>query len=107
MEEPRDGKQPRFLPNVTSKEKIVITPTIPEKKDEAKIPSAKEAIAPQVGEGIAKSPSYIKAENAISNAVSMPALDIVEEQIKNSVKLSSDEKSTIYPLILKKRAELK
>jgi hypothetical protein len=43
-----------------------------------------------------KTPAYTKAENAIKSAMSLDALNLIEDQIQKSVKLINEEK----PLLL-------
>jgi hypothetical protein len=47
--------------------------------------------------------AFKKAENAIASAVSREALNLVEEQIKKSVKVQEVDKPILFTLVLKKR----
>ncbi len=54
-----------------------------------------------------KSEHFIKAENAIASAVSIEAVDLVEDKIKASVKISADEKQELFTILLKNKNALK
>lgn len=68
-------------------------------RTEADLPPAEPA--PQ----FAKSPALAKAENAVAAAMSRAALDMIENQVQESTKLTPEEKPMVYTLILKKRKE--
>lgn len=124
-EKPRDGSSISFMSkaNVTATEKKVnvipkpVAPApAPEKKPEA--PAQAPASAPvapvktpaqesadELADDLAKSPAYTKAENAIKNSMSLDALNMIEDQIQKSVKLTADEKPMLLTDVLKKRKE--
>ena len=52
-----------------------------------------------------KTPAYTKAENAIKSAMSLEALNLIEEQIQKSIKLTNEEKPLLLTDVLKKRKE--
>jgi hypothetical protein len=56
---------------------------------------------------IVKNEAYLKAENAIGSAHSSEALDLIEEQIQKSVKISPDDKPLLLTILLKKKKDLK
>jgi hypothetical protein len=123
LEEPRDGKPARFMrkASVEATEKKVapadITPgkaTAPAPAPAPKpAPSPEPTKAPEkdlIGESddeapAPKSPAYLKAEGAVKNAMSKDALNMIEEQIQKSVKLTADEKPLLLTELLKKRKE--
>ncbi len=132
-ETPRSGKPLKFLSkaHVTATEKIVdpsaiapnaIVPNAPAKNNvvpdsETVVPlgstvpvpvkPAKEAPEAPVSEGEAKSAAYTKAENAVLSASSLDALNLIEDKVIQSEKLSHEEKMPLYEMILKKHKELK
>ena len=64
------------------------------------VPIAPKEDATPVSEGFAK------ARSAINGALSIDALDLIEEQIKKSVKLTEVEKPELFTLLLLKKKEL-
>ena len=105
-EAPRDGSRvPAFISKskVTVKEKIVETkPVVTGTKDVVKLtpPTAtKEDVTPV-------SEPFMKATNAVNGATSLQALEIIEEQVQKSTKLTEDEKPVVLTELLKKRKEL-
>lgn len=56
---------------------------------------------------INKNPAFLKAENAITSAVGIEALDLIEEQIQKSVKINPSDKPVLLTILLKKKATLK
>jgi hypothetical protein len=50
--------------------------------------------------------SFIKASKAIESCLSVDALDIIDKQVANSVKLTDEDKAALLPLMEKKYAEL-
>lgn len=129
VEAPRDGSpKPAFIPksNVTVTEKIVgqnspagavsSTPkpesfvhstskSVENKKDNVEeFNKSLDATADQAP-GFVKSPALMKAEGAIAAAMSNDALDMIEQQIKDSTKLTDLEKPVAFTTLLKKRKE--
>lgn len=54
-----------------------------------------------------KSAAYEKGEKAITAALSNAALDLIENQIRDSVKLTPEEKPMLFTVLLKRRKEVK
>jgi len=125
-EKPRDGSTPAFMSkaSVTAEERKVtpttIAPVAPVAPAPAKLtpqggtapsvpvtPPAPAPVAPTAEntEDVAKTPAYEKAEKAISGAMSLDALNLIEDQIQKSVKLTAEEKPMLLTLVLKKRKE--
>jgi hypothetical protein len=50
--------------------------------------------------------ALIKATKAIESCLSVDALDIIDKQVANSVKLTDEDKAALLPLMEKKYAEL-
>lgn len=127
-ENPRDGSTATFMSkaNVTVEEKRVtpttvapVAPTIPvapattepapETKQNPQAISATPAEVKkdeEVQPETQKSAPFVKAEKAIGSATSLEALELIENQIHKSEKLTADEKPVLLTLILKKRKEL-
>lgn len=123
VEAPRDGspKSKFSKANVTVTEKQVApsspgAPTPVQKAPVALTPVAPVSVPVQTAEQtkafddepetpVAKSAAYERGEKAIGAAMSSAALDLIEDQIKNSVKLSAEEKPFLFTLLLKKRKE--
>lgn len=127
VEAPRDGSaKPAFLSkaDVTVTEKIVdvqkeklplagaTKPVVEEEKGIAKKGETKEEFEKSLDEtessapGFARSPALIKADSAIAAALDLRALDIIEQQIKDSTKLTPEEKPMAFTTLLKRRKEL-
>lgn len=119
-----DGRTPKFFkkPEVKVVEKVVTPPApaqnsalTPAKEEPAGIATAiakKEPVVegdvPFVGTthpDAPKTPGLIKGEGMVAGCMSRDALDVVEGQIKKSVKLSANEKDILLTLVLKKRKE--
>lgn len=105
-----DGVMPKFFNKavVTEVEKKVDTtpaPVTSQNIPDHMKPQA-TAAAP-AGEEVQRSIPFQRANDAILNCVTLEALDVTENQIKNSVKLGDDEKSVLYTFILQKRKEFK
>jgi len=125
-----DGRTPKFFkkPDVVMKEKVVTPPATTQApikapaqqttpvQPQATTPPAPQATAssqkedpdevPFVGTqhpDAPKSPQYMKGAGMIEGTMSMEALDAVEDKVKNSIKLSSQEKDELMVLVLKKR----
>jgi hypothetical protein len=109
--------KPVYLGKITETEKVVtppaaVTPTSPMAHIPAQL-AAFDAPAPQptalaVPKGMTpKSDAVLKAEKAISLAMTIDATVAIEEQIQKSVKIPNEEKPALYTLVLKKRKELK
>lgn len=105
-EQNRDGKNPTFYnkANVTVEEKNVET-TSKQSTTLAPIPTFNTKKPALVEPVIEKTPGYIKAEDAVLNATSKDALDVVEEKIKKSIKLTEQEKASLYVLVITKRKQ--
>jgi hypothetical protein len=54
----------------------------------------------------ASSVALIKATKAIESCLSLEALDIIDKQVANSVKLTDEDKAALLPLMEQKYAEL-
>lgn len=52
-----------------------------------------------------KSPAFQKAEGAIAAAKTLPALNMIEDQIQASTRIDASEKPELLTLVLKKRKE--
>lgn len=117
-EKPRDGSALAFTSkaNVTAVEKKVEVPaatTAPKKPEgqgiatppaeKPKTPAQESADA--LADELSKSPAYTKAENAVKNCTSREALDMIEDQIQKSVKLTDAEKPMLLTAVLYKRKE--
>lgn len=57
--------------------------------------------------GAPKSEPYIKAEKAIASAVSLDALNLIEDKVTESEKLTKDEKQSLFVDVLHKHKELR
>lgn len=103
-EEPLNGKTPRIVGKITEVTKV-ITPEVVTTEDDVEvvIPTQPQVEQPVVVE---KPEPVKKAEKAIENCLSLDALKMIEDQIKNSVKIAEDNKPSLYALLLKKRVEL-
>lgn len=86
--------------SVTVKE----TPAKPSVKAEEKTSSVRSLNHPDVI--ITGTEAVIKAGNAIIAALSIPALDLIEERIKVSDKITEVEKPELFTLLLKKKKEI-
>lgn len=118
-EKPRDGTTIAWMnkANVTVTEKKVepvmpaqsatppASPTAAAKPDLTTAPS----YVPHVEDDekpAEKSAAFLKAEHAINQSMTVDATNIIEDQIKASVKLSAEEKPELFTLVLKKRKAL-
>jgi len=126
VESPRDGSpKPTFASkaNVTVTEKTVApatsqkdaptgasanTPKPAENTNLAKeienTPERTEADLPPANTAVSQ--AYAKAEKAIGAVMSIAALDIIENQIKESTKLTPEEKPMLFTVLLKRKKEL-
>lgn len=131
-ESPRDGSsKPSFISKaaVTVKETVVhqptvaapVTPAAP--KAPVNMPVAPAPVSPQAqatrDAAEAKDPfqddetpkqksaPYEKGEKAIGAAMSLDALNMIEDQIQNSVKLMKEEKQALLTVLLKRRKDFK
>ncbi len=120
-ERPLNGREPRIYGEITVTEKVVdpvfvvgqkaIAPvTTPQVQDtpapvavDTPAPQATASAAPQTVE---KPESTLKAERAISNATSNDALDTIENQIKNSIKIPEEFKADLLFMLGEKRTSL-
>jgi len=115
-----DGKKANFVnkAKVTVEQKFVdpkitITPVTPAPVSPAPTPSVAPKTSEPKSEPVSepdedptpKTPAYTKAENAIKSAVSLDALNLIEEQIQKSIKLTNEEKPILLAEVLKKRKE--
>lgn len=110
-EKPRDGSHVSFMnkANVTVTEKKVdVTPAVkgaegfnPDTTEKPKTPAQESADS--LATDLTKSPAYTKAESAVKNCSSIDALNMIEDQIQKSVKLSDKEKPELLTEVLKKR----
>lgn len=96
MEDPRDGKLPRFMQNIEVKKAEPMTPPTSPKAPEA----------PKNEPQTPMSEAFTKAKKAIDNCMSIDATQIIEDQIQKSVKLSLAEKPILLEAILLKRKDL-
>ncbi len=100
-ETPLNGRIPTFY-------KTKASVTVVEKKVEPEVVGSNKPTEPVVSKSsedrpagpAVKTPAYIKAENAIAGAVGKDSIDLVHEKIKASVKLTDEEKSFLYDLIV-------
>jgi len=118
-EKNRDGSAVSFMSkaNVTVTEKIVPqhvpapavvntpAPTVMGAPAPAKVQTPAQASVEALANDLAKSVAYTKAENAIKNSTSLEAINMIEDQIQKSVKLTADEKPMLLTEVLKKRKE--
>jgi hypothetical protein len=97
-----DGKLPKFInkANVTVEEKKVdIKPTpAPVLPPTEKVEVSVQGVKPET-------PAYVKAYFAINGAMSLEALNLIEDQIQKSVKLAPEDKPRLLTEVLKKRKE--
>lgn len=114
-EKNRDGSAVSFMSkaNVTATEKVVPqgvlantikAPVAPAPAPVVKKTPAQES-ADELASDLAKSVAYTKAENAVKNSTSLDALNMIEDQIQKSVKLTAEEKPALLTDVLKKRKE--
>lgn len=115
-----DGKLPKFVDrsSVTAVEKIVPqTPppamavaqgpiVVHHTQAVNKAPEAPKTALDALVDDLRESVAYTKAKNAVNNCTTLDALNMIESQIQNSVKLTTDEKPLLLSEILKKRKEL-
>lgn len=110
---PLDGRLPAFFQkaSVVVEERKVDPEVIkspktsepdPLSKPDAKAKDTSDSVAEPLGE---KTQAYIKAESAITNAMSKEALHVISDQLSKSIKLSDIEKSALTDLLLKKMKE--
>lgn len=103
--EPQDGKLPKFInkANVTAIEKRV-DPTPPAQPvAPAAKPKTPQESVDELAADLQDSPAFTKAQNAIKNVTDPQALELIEKQIQNSVKLTAAEKPVLLTEVLKKR----
>jgi alcohol dehydrogenase class IV len=96
QEDSRDGKMAKFLAKTPIKSSVTST-EIPPK------------ISPVTGTQQVVNPvseAFAKAKKAIDSAMSIEAIQLIEEQIHKSTKLTADEKPVLLTQILLKRKEL-
>ncbi len=116
-ERPRDGSSISFLnkASVTVEEKKVEVPKPVAKapeikkeegvlaKAEAEVPKKAETAEELADELNERSPAFIKARSAVNASTSLDALNLIEEQIQKSVKLTAEDKPVLLTEVLKKR----
>lgn len=110
---PLNGKEPRFYSNIVEKVVIVgkamdpvapaqVTPSAPQAQD-APAPVTTASAAPVEKP---KAEAVLKAEKAISLAMTYEAAEAIQEQIQKSVKIDPADKGMLFELCLKKKKEL-
>lgn len=125
-EMPLNGRPPRFLGKVTETEKVVdvkvpVVNTPPEMtaKSDTPAPVAEEP-APVTTEPVVTAPEstlapqapverpapFLKAQKAISLALSYEALDVIEKQISDSVKIDPADKPELLRMATERRNEI-
>lgn len=99
-EEPLNGRTPKFFnkASVTVTEKKV-EPVVQPVTSSTKVEKFTDK------QSVVKDEAFIKAEGAINSAVSREALDLIEQKIKDSVKIKDTDKPILYALVLNKRKE--
>lgn len=111
-ETPLSGKPLKFLGKVTESEKqIAPAPIVPIEDPKEVQATASSAVAstPSSSESSLatdRPAPFKKAEKMIGLSATIDALNAVEEQIKKSVKIDSEDKPALYEIVLKKREEL-
>lgn len=110
-EAPLNGKELKFLGKITETVKEVapaaqVAPTAP--KEGEKATAAPETVqeAPAAPEK-PKSDAVLRAEKAISLALTEDAVLAIEAQIEKSTKIAPEDKPALITLVLKKRGEFK
>lgn len=111
LEEPRDGRPARFMAkaNVEVSERKVAPKEVTKPATVASTPKTEPVKAEKKEEPkepeTPKSPAYEKALKAINGATSKEALELLQDQVQNSVKLLPEEKPMLYELVLKRKKE--
>jgi len=118
-------KAEKVVPKVTVTEKVVEVPAenptpkeaVAAKKEEMVAEKPKEEVIPSptpvkteadtLSDELEESPAFTKAKKAITNAFSLDALSLIENQIQKSIKLTESEKPLLLSEVLKKRRDLK
>lgn len=106
--EAQNGQFPKFMnkSKVTVEEKTVdVSPTVKKNYLEKDPPGQPTSDLEPIQMGVVKTPAYEKASNAVKNSMSMDALNLIEDQIQKSEKLSAQEKPMLLTEVLKKRKE--
>lgn len=116
-EAPLNGRDPKFYGKVTVEEKKVEAPKVEtpapatESSPEASAPSSSESTptapeAPAPATPVEKPEPVMKAEKAVSLAVSKEALALIRTQIENSVKIDPSFKPALFEICDAKYKEL-
>lgn len=116
-EAPLSGREPKFYGKVVETVKTVAptaqaapmptyTPGPTKEQVEAQQGSAASTEAPAAPQK-PKSEAVLKAEKAISLALTGDAAERIQEQIVKSTKIAEEDKPDLITLVLKKRGELK
>lgn len=108
VESPRDGSpKPSFIPksNVTVKETVVAPTHAPKEKTPTPVAPSSPSMT-ETEALVEKSAPFTKAENAIKAALSLDVLNMIEDQVQKSTKLTEEEKYILIPMILYKRKEI-
>lgn len=98
----RDGHPPKFInkAQVTVTEKVIVVP-------KSEVPNVEAPAAKMEPEQtVVKTAPFLNAEGAIKGAMSREALDLVEDAVKKSTKLTAEEKPVLLTQVLYKRKEL-
>jgi uncharacterized surface anchored protein len=122
-EMPLNGRPPRFLGKVTETEKvvdvkvpvaehtygaipstIVVPESLKEKAEEIVNSTPETTSAPEAT--VERPAPFLKAQKAIQLALSHDALDMIENQISNSVKIDPADKPELLRLAQERRNEL-
>lgn len=125
-ETPLNGREPKFYGKVTETEKVVdvtvpapapkapepVTPSSPapsvpsSSESPEKAPEPAPAPTAPVAPSVERSAPFLKAEKAIQLATSHPALDTIEAQIKNSVKIDPNDKPELLNILQARKNEV-
>jgi hypothetical protein len=112
-ERPINGNLPRFVGPVSVEEKTVVPVLVPKEEPVAPVSSPSSTVASEVSEASVPSSTSTttekqfseagqKAKKMIELAVTRAALNLVEDKVKNSIKIPEEEKPFLYTIILKK-----
>lgn len=109
-ERPINGNLPRFVGPVSVEEKTVVPVPVPKEEPVAPVSSPSSTVASEAS--VLSSTSTTtekqfseagqKAKKMIELAVTREALNLVEDKVKNSIKIPEEEKPFLYTIILKK-----
>ncbi len=106
--------KPKFLGKITETVKVVATPVAQVTSPSVHTPAASTTppavpVPPASVTPVPEKPkadAVLKAEKAISLAMTYDAANAIQEQIQNSVKIPPEDKGPLFELCLKKKKEL-